>query len=497
MTKRNWLLSFISFLVFIAVIQPTQAGTLPSGSITTFTKAQCESPKANGGQGGRCNSRFPTSTVDGCVAVDTFVGFCDNNSFGCCVETVSTSVTTTAQCLATKTADGKNSAQCSTNDANCFKLNTSTNVWAPIGYCDSPANSCCLPGAAGGGTGPGTTFYCESTLKGKCIQSSTGCTNGGFQIDTCTTDAAGARLICCSIPEAKPVGALNYTLLEEIPGSGSGGTSGNFALYLQKLYNFTFWAIGVAALFMLTVGGFMYVTSAGNTSRVETAKTIITDSLLGIIVALFAWLFLYVINPDLVEGLQLANTVPTPVASTPSGGTGTPPGSGGPQPTDVRTIAQQILAGGTGISLSGSGSCATADGTAVSPRFTMEQIAAGTPVNRCQNGCPSKGACTQTTNISLSMLQAMLAVAKTKPFTVSSITGGSHCEIGVPNCKSLSAHYTGSAIDITTSNKGDWPAIISAFRAQYSSSGQTFCDLNGTPLPVDRCGEANHIHVAF
>jgi hypothetical protein len=324
MTKRNWLLSFISFLVFITVIQPIQAGTLPSGPITTFTKAQCESPKANGGQGGRCNSRFPTSTVDGCVAVDTFVGFCDNNSFGCCVETVSTSVTTTAQCLATKTADGTSSAQCSTNDANCFKLNTSTNVWAPIGYCDSPANSCCLPGAAGGGTGPGTPFYCESNLKGTCLQASTGCTNGGFQIDTCTADAAGASRICCSIPDAKPVEALNYTLLEEIPGSTTGVT-GNLATYLQNLYKFTFWAIGVAALFMLTVGGFMYVTSAGNTSRVETAKTIITDSLLGIIVALFAWLFLYVINPDLVEGLQLPNTV-----STTTGGTspGTPPTTG-------------------------------------------------------------------------------------------------------------------------------------------------------------------------
>lgn len=93
--------------------------------------------------------------------------------------------------------------------------------------------------------------------------------------------------------------ALSYTLLEKIPGSDT--IQGDLPSYLKNLYKFAFWVIGIAALLMISVGGFMYATSAGNTSRMGTAKTIIFDSLIGIAIALLAWLFLYVINPDLVE----------------------------------------------------------------------------------------------------------------------------------------------------------------------------------------------------
>jgi len=53
---------------------------------------------------------------------------------------------------------------------------------------------------------------------------------------------------------------------------------------------------------MITVGGFWYVTSAGNQAQATTAKSIITDAFLGLFVALFAFLILRTINPNLVEG---------------------------------------------------------------------------------------------------------------------------------------------------------------------------------------------------
>jgi len=52
---------------------------------------------------------------------------------------------------------------------------------------------------------------------------------------------------------------------------------------------------------MLVVGGFMYMASAGNTSTASSARGIITDSLIGIIAAMGAYLILYVINPDLTK----------------------------------------------------------------------------------------------------------------------------------------------------------------------------------------------------
>jgi ABC-type uncharacterized transport system YnjBCD ATPase subunit len=105
---------------------------------------------------------------------------------------------------------------------------------------------------------------------------------------------------------------LNYQLLEQIPGSNE--TVGRLDTYLQDIYRFAFWTVGIAVVFMLTIGGFMYLTAAGNTSRMESAKTVIFDAILGLVLALVAWLFLYVINPDLVN-LNLRAISITPIAS--------------------------------------------------------------------------------------------------------------------------------------------------------------------------------------
>jgi hypothetical protein len=52
---------------------------------------------------------------------------------------------------------------------------------------------------------------------------------------------------------------------------------------------------------MIAVGGFTYMASAGNTSAIKKGKGMITDALIGLIIALFAWFILNVINPDLVN----------------------------------------------------------------------------------------------------------------------------------------------------------------------------------------------------
>lgn len=89
-----------------------------------------------------------------------------------------------------------------------------------------------------------------------------------------------------------------YRPLEKIPGFE---TAEKFPEYLLAITKFAIWVVGIVALFMIIWGGFMYVTSAGNTSRLDTAKRVIFDAFFGLIVALGAWLLLYVINPDLVK----------------------------------------------------------------------------------------------------------------------------------------------------------------------------------------------------
>ena len=110
---------------------------------------------------------------------------------------------------------------------------------------------------------------------------------------------------------------FKYPLLEQFPGFFNAGSTPTFPDLLSAVYKFGIWTVGIAAFFMLTVGGFLYATSAGNTASISSAKNIITDALWGLVMALAAYLLLYVINPDLVNlNLNLIsvglNTATTP-----------------------------------------------------------------------------------------------------------------------------------------------------------------------------------------
>lgn len=115
---------------------------------------------------------------------------------------------------------------------------------------------------------------------------------------------------------AQTASPFSYTPLENIPGSNLTGPT-DFYTYVSAIYKFGIWAVGIVALFMLVFGGYTYITSAGNNSSMETAKKIITDAIVGIIMALTAYLLLYVINPDLVRMKKLAPVAGIPGAQVP------------------------------------------------------------------------------------------------------------------------------------------------------------------------------------
>ena len=93
--------------------------------------------------------------------------------------------------------------------------------------------------------------------------------------------------------------SMVYTPMEKIPGFEN--TATDFPSYIMSIYKFGLWAIGICALLMISVGGYMYIGSAGNKSTAEKAKSIITDAIAGLVLALVSWLLLYLINPDLVK----------------------------------------------------------------------------------------------------------------------------------------------------------------------------------------------------
>jgi len=91
---------------------------------------------------------------------------------------------------------------------------------------------------------------------------------------------------------------LDYRPMENIPGTEDIST---FPRYIEAIFRFAVWTIGIAALLMLIIGGYTYITSAGNTSSMEKAKEIIRDAILGVLAVILAYLLLFVINPDLVD----------------------------------------------------------------------------------------------------------------------------------------------------------------------------------------------------
>lgn len=98
---------------------------------------------------------------------------------------------------------------------------------------------------------------------------------------------------------------LNFIFNVPLPGFPGGSqiqvdclTLGD---YLSYIYKFIIGVIGLLSVFMITYGGFMWVMSGGNSSKISQAKTYITGAVTGLLIAVFSYSILYIVNPQLVE----------------------------------------------------------------------------------------------------------------------------------------------------------------------------------------------------
>lgn len=102
------------------------------------------------------------------------------------------------------------------------------------------------------------------------------------------------------MPALALAGAFDYRPMEMIPGFES-ETTGDFYVYIGAVYKFGLWTVGICAMFMIGIGGYMYLISAGNNASTGKAKGVIADAIAGLILALVSYLILYEINPNLVR----------------------------------------------------------------------------------------------------------------------------------------------------------------------------------------------------
>jgi len=129
------------------------------------------------------------------------------------------------------------------------------------------------------------------------------------------------ELVACSLFAvtlffALPVQAQNvtYNLISPLPG-GTNQVSGEniFPQYARQLFAFALSAAAVLAFGMLVVGSIQYIASAGNESILKDAKDRIWNALIGLLLALAAWLILNTINPALISNdIQIPKIEPGP-----------------------------------------------------------------------------------------------------------------------------------------------------------------------------------------
>ena len=95
---------------------------------------------------------------------------------------------------------------------------------------------------------------------------------------------------------------INKILAAEIPPwseeakKGGPATLKDLEVIFARIVSIIASAAGIAALFMLIIGGFRYITSGGDPKATEAARNTMTYAILGIILLIGAWLILKILE---------------------------------------------------------------------------------------------------------------------------------------------------------------------------------------------------------
>lgn len=126
-----------------------------------------------------------------------------------------------------------------------------------------------------------------------------------------------------SVSAQSPGTTINYNAQIKIPGSSESArylagnnpvTDNLFGQWVDTVYRFCMWLAITLAIFMMMVGGFLWVIAGGSPQRVENAKSYITSAITGLVLALTSFLLLQTVNPQLVVFKPITPKTPTGLA---------------------------------------------------------------------------------------------------------------------------------------------------------------------------------------
>ncbi len=276
-----------------------------------YTPAQCLNviPGANG----LC---FDKTGFGHCNSTDRDMGSCTTADDHCCVNLATVPGITKAQCDAKPgfavsggclvSADdwGVKITDLGAGDWACCKYSAGlpgpgsscTAITGTVGTCNSgncPSGTSVASGATGCAVATDKCCVAGSTGGGGCT-SSTGvtgsCSSGNCPSGTSIASGASGCPIatdkCCINSSTVPTANIVTTTFD----TPTGYTTVNE--FLGKVLSWLQGVLGMLALVMITIGGFMYITSAGDNGRTETAKKLITAAVIGFAIAIAAPSFL-------------------------------------------------------------------------------------------------------------------------------------------------------------------------------------------------------------
>lgn len=105
-----------------------------------------------------------------------------------------------------------------------------------------------------------------------------------------------------------------YIPLAPLPNAAPEGQPVSFPNYVQGLVQLLIGVAGVLAVIVIIIGGIQYITAGDSESQTSDAKERIWKALIGLILAIGAWLILFTINPNLLKENITIETAPTPQA---------------------------------------------------------------------------------------------------------------------------------------------------------------------------------------
>ena len=88
-----------------------------------------------------------------------------------------------------------------------------------------------------------------------------------------------------------------------VPSSGSSNLPNDTSIssFIIKIINIALTVAGLIAVLFLIIGGFRYITSAGNEETAEQAKKIITNAIIGIVIIILSFVIVRVISNALIS----------------------------------------------------------------------------------------------------------------------------------------------------------------------------------------------------